>query len=42
MGEESGKSRSPKSAGRSYSAEAVPETKAAEEGDRYQCRVELR
>ena len=42
MGEESGKSRSPQSAGRSYSADAVPETKAAEEGDRYQCRVELR
>lgn len=32
MGEESGKSRSPQSAGRSYSAEAVPETKGAEDG----------
>ena len=33
MGEESGKSRSPQSEGRSYSAEAVPETKGAEHGD---------
>src|SRR6266478_886572 len=37
LGEESGKSRSSQSAGRSYGAEAVPETQAAEDGDHNQC-----
>ena len=37
LGEESGKSRSSQSAGRSYGAEAVPETQEAEDRDHKQC-----